>query len=118
MLDFARRAVRSAIGAAERVEGDVERHTPLADEERRLHDAVAALRRAADSLERHVQAIDTLAESLDPLTQSVNGLSGQITELMAVVAPLATAEREVSRFEHLLRRRRREGASSDTPATP
>jgi hypothetical protein len=111
MLDFVRGAVRSAIGAAEHVEAEVEHHSPLAVEEHKLHDAVAALHRATDSLEKHVEVIETLASSLPPLTQSVTRLTDQISELLHITAPLASAEREVGRLEHLFSRHRHEAES-------
>jgi hypothetical protein len=43
---------------------------------------------------------------LSPLTDSVTLLTTQINNLMDVLAPLATAERDVGRVEHLFSRHR------------
>jgi hypothetical protein len=75
VLDFLRGAIRSAIGAAEHVEAEVERYSPPAMEEEKLHDAGAALHRATDSLERHVEVVETLATSL-------NGSDGPATPMI------------------------------------
>jgi hypothetical protein len=118
MLDFLRATIRSAIGAAEHVEAEVEHHSPVAVEERKLHDAVAALHRATESLEKHVEVVETLAASLTPLTQSVTRLTDQIGELLRITAPLAAAEREVGRLEHLFGRHRHEGPPPDAEERP
>lgn len=105
-LDSLTGAIRSAIGAAEQ-EGA--QHSPLHETEAlrsELRDAVTATHRAADSLERHVEVVETLADSLTPLTESVTRLTDQIGELLKITAPMAAAEREVSRVEGFFGRRR------------
>jgi phage shock protein A len=113
MLDFVTGPLRSLLGVAEATEAGIERHAPTAQLEARLDDAVAAVHRAADSMERHVAVVESLADSL-PLTQSVTRLTDQLTELMKITAPVAAAEREVSRIERLFGRR---GARA-VPAAP
>lgn len=111
MFDFVTNAIRSALGAAEQ---DVIRHSPLQETEAlndQLREAVGAVHRAADSLERHVEVVDSLAVSLTPLTESVTRLTEQIGALLTITAPMAAAEREVSRLPHLFGRRRQPAAS-------
>jgi hypothetical protein len=106
VFDFVTNAIRSAIGAAEQ---DIIRHSPLQETEAlndQLREAVGAVHRAADSLERHVEVVESLAVSLTPLTESVTRLTEQIGQLLTVTAPIAAAEREVSRLPHLFGRRR------------
>jgi hypothetical protein len=113
-LDLLTRPLRSLLGGAEQVESDVVRHSPLAETrelEVKLAESVAALHRAADSMERHVAVVETLASSLPPLTESVTRLTDQLGELLSLTAPLAAAEREVSRIERLFGGRRRERGS-------
>jgi ABC-type transporter Mla subunit MlaD len=71
-----------------------------------LQEAVTAIHRAADSMERHVEVVETLATSVPALTDSVNALVKELNGLLAVVAPVAGAERDVSRVEHFFHRRR------------
>jgi hypothetical protein len=116
MLDFLTSAIRSAIGAAE---AQAVRHSPLHETEElttKLHEAIDAVHRAADSLERHVTVVESLAVSLTPLTESVTRLTDQIGTLLEFTAPIAVAEREVSRLEHLFGRRR--SVPQPQPPTP
>lgn len=109
-LDLLTRPLRSLLGEAEHAEADVEHHSPLGEVrelESKVDEAMSALHRAADSMERHVAVVEALASTLAPLTTSVIRLTDQLNDLLAVVAPLASAEREVSRVEHLFGRRRR-----------
>ncbi len=129
MLDRVTRPIGSVLGHLGRTAGI---HSPLAETreaEHHLHDAVGAAHRATDSLESHIAAVEALVEalvplaeslaplgqSLPPLTDSVTRLSEQIGELLRVTAPLAAAEREVSRVEHLFGRRRSQPPPSDRP---
>jgi len=105
MLDFVKGTLRSAIGAAEHVESDVEAHSP-AGVEAKLDEMIVVLHRTCESAERHVEVVEALAQSLVPLTDSVSKLSDQISVLMTVMAPLAAAEHDMSRVEALFRRRR------------
>jgi hypothetical protein len=106
MLDSVRGVMRSAIGAAEHVEGDVrtdvEAHTP-ARVEAKLDEVIVALHRAADSAERHVEVVEGLADTLEPLTDAVARLTDQINTLLQVTAPLAAVERDVMRVRNLTR---------------
>ena len=109
LLDIVTGPLRSVLGAAGRAETEVERRSPMyqtREVEERLEDAVSAVHRAADSMERHVVVVDNLASSLPPLTESVTRLTDQISDLLRITAPLAAAERDVSRVERLLHRRR------------
>jgi ABC-type transporter Mla subunit MlaD len=118
-LDLLTGPLRSLLGEAEHVEQDAVHRSPLGETrelEAKLADAVSATHRAAESLEQHVKVIGALADSLAPLTESVTRLSDQIGELLRVTAPLAAAERGVSRFEHLFGRRHR--AETQAPAQP
>jgi hypothetical protein len=118
MLDSLTGAIRSAIGAAEK---DAVRHSPLHEPEEltgELREAVGAMHRAAESLERHVEVVESLAVSLTPLTESVTKLSDQIGQLLAVTAPMAAAERDVSRAAHFFGRRRRAQPPAEGPEQP
>lgn len=104
MLEFIVRPLRSALGVAEH-----EVVTPVGRAERDIGDAVNAIHRAADSIDHHVEVIEGLATSVGPLTDSVNGLTETMAELVKLLAPMASAERDVERVEHMFgfRRRRR-----------
>lgn len=109
LLDSVTGLLRSALGMAESEGSEALSHTPMQDArlaEEHLKELVGALHRAADSAEREVEVVEGLAHSLPPLTEAVTVLSGQITELMAVLAPLAAVENRASRVEHLFGRRR------------
>ncbi|MGI8921817.1 MAG: hypothetical protein ACR2HD_09155 [Solirubrobacteraceae bacterium] len=122
MLDFARSALRSALGVEQAVQADVERHSPIAGPHRideKLHEAVEALHRTADSMERHVAILETLATSLPPLTESVTQLTAQIGQLLELGAPLQAAERDISRLGGLFRRRHPDSPDSlESPDSP
>jgi chromosome segregation ATPase len=101
--------LRSVLGASERAESDVAHAVPLREThelEAKLAEAVAAVTRACESLERHAEVLGTLSDALPALTDSVTHLTDELARLLTVTAPLAAAEREASRFQHLLRRRR------------
>jgi hypothetical protein len=65
------------------------------------------MHRACDSLERHVTVVEGLTDSLPALTESVTRLTDQLSVLLAVTAPVAATERELSRVEQIFGRRRR-----------
>jgi hypothetical protein len=100
-------AVRSVLGVSERAESDVVRATPLREThqlEAKLDETVAAVQRACESIERHADSIGALSDSLPALTESVTRLTEELSGVMRMTAPLEAAEREVSRFDRLLRR--------------
>ncbi|MHB8658667.1 MAG: hypothetical protein ACYC91_12055 [Solirubrobacteraceae bacterium] len=102
-------AIRSLLGPSERAGLDVAHHSPLGEAlvmEDKLSEAVAAIHRAAESMERHVAVVETLADSVPALTASVSRLTDELGGLLRVLAPVAGAEQELSRFEHLFRRNR------------
>lgn len=115
-LDLFTGPLRSLLGVAERAEEDVQQHVPASSLEARLEEAVAAVHRTAESLERHAMAVESLerhavvveslADSLPPLTESVTELTGHLDRLMKFAAPVAAAERELSRMERLFGRKR------------
>jgi hypothetical protein len=116
-LDFLAGPLRSLLGIAEQAETNVAARTPLHETrelERRLGEAVEAVHRSADSLERQIAVLETLANSLPPLTESVTRLTDQLVPLLGVIAPIDSAERELSQAEHLFRRHRHEHAAEGT----
>ena len=118
ILDPFLNPLRSILGTAEH---EVLEHTPMAetrDIEARLLEAVTAVHRATDSIERHVEVIETLAQSLPPLTESVTRLTNQLGELLTLTAPLAAAERDVSRVTHLFGRHHHEEAAPEPEGPP
>ena len=119
MLDWARAALRSAIGAAESVEVDVEAdvttYSPTVVEGK-LDEAIAAVHRAAEAAERQIDVLDGLARSLVPLTESVTRLTDQLNALLEVMAPIAAAEHEASRLSGLLHRHRPAAGPGEHPA--
>lgn len=117
-LDPFARALRSLLGEAER---DAVRASPLRDAEdveQRLDAAVSAIGRAAEAMEHHVEVVETLATSVPALTDSVNALVSELNGLLRVLAPLTATEREISRVERLLGRRRRSDRIPETRDTP
>ena len=106
MLDSVRGVMRSAIGAAEHVEGDVrtdvEAHSP-AQVEAKLDELIDVLHRTCESAERHVEVVEGLADSLTPLADAVSRLTDQINVLLEVTAPLAAVERDVARVRTIAR---------------
>jgi hypothetical protein len=118
LLDVAFGPLRRALGTAER---EVVVHSPMHETrevERKLLEGIEAVHRATDSIERHVEVIETLATSLPPLTASVTRLTDQLNALMELTAPLAAAEHEVSRIEHLFGRHRHERDAPPPPEPP
>jgi hypothetical protein len=96
--------MRSAIGAAEHVdvdvEADVETYSP-ARVEAKLDEMIEVLHRTCESAERHVEVVAGLADTLTPLTQAVTRLTDQLDLLLQVTAPLAAAEHEIARARDL-----------------
>jgi ABC-type transporter Mla subunit MlaD len=114
-LDLLTAPVRAILGATEKTEHDVISRSPLhqtSELERELKRAVDSIHRAADSMERHVAVLETLATSVPALTESVNALVRELNGLLGVLAPVAEAERDVSRFRHLFGHRHVASASS------
>ena len=114
-LDLLTAPLRALLGATEDAEHDVVRHSPLYQTralEHELEEAVALIQRAAESMERHVEVVETLATSVPALTESVNALVRELNGLLGVLAPVATAERDISRFGHLFGRRHVAGEPS------
>jgi hypothetical protein len=114
LLDPFTGALRSVLGVAE----TAATHTPLDDArmaEHGISELVHALHRVADSTERHVELLEGLAETIGPLNDKVTVLNTQVDELMAVLAPLQAAEKDISRVEHLFGRHRRHDAPPDEP---
>jgi phage shock protein A len=110
-LDPFVRPLRSLLGVTEQAEADIAHHSPLAEThalEAKLEEAVAAVHRAAEATERHVATLESLSDSLPPLTASVTQLTEQIRQLLALAAPLTSAEHEVSRLERLFHRQHSE----------
>jgi hypothetical protein len=106
---LASNALRSALRLLDGAEHEVEQHAPG---EERLHETIIVLHRTADSLDRHVEVLEGLAASLPALTDAVARLSVQLTELIALAAPLEAAERELSGLGHLFHRRARRSAAA------
>src|SRR5690348_12057525 len=109
MLDFLARPLRSALGFAEH-----EAVRPVVGAEHEIAEASRAAHRIADSIEQHIQVVEGLATSIGPLTESVNQLTKTMADLVTLLAPMAAAEHEVERVEHLFgfRRRRKPTPSS------
>jgi hypothetical protein len=108
MLEFLARPVRSALGLAEQ-----EVASPLTETARDIDDAVDAIRHATESIDHHVAVIEGLATAVGPLADSVDRLNATLTELVAILAPMAKAEQDVSEVRHFFGRRR-----SPAPAPP
>jgi hypothetical protein len=115
--------LRSLLGVAEHEEGEAVAHSPLhatIRAEEKLDHLAHALGNAAASADRQVEVLDHLARSLPVLTTEVTALTDQVTamsehalalntqleELVRLLAPIAGAERDVSRVARLFRRRR------------
>ncbi|MBV8711610.1 MAG: hypothetical protein JOY56_07510 [Solirubrobacterales bacterium] len=119
MLDFVLRPARSIIRVL-----NEDALKPLEETERETLDAVKAVDRVTGSIEHHVEVIETLATSVGPLTESVDRLNETMRDLVKMLAPLATAEREVAhteqrleQAEHFLgfRRHKKPAESESTP---
>ena len=120
-LDLLTKPLRVLLGEAEHAGHEAAEHSPLPNThelEQRLGEAISAAHRTAESVEQHVKVIESLADTLPPLTQSVTQLSDQIGHLLGVTAPLAAAERDVSKVEGFLHRRQHqeEVTPPETPA--
>jgi hypothetical protein len=117
VLDIVTGPLRWALGASEQAEREVARHSPVVETaalERELRDAIEAMHRACDSLERHVTVVEGLTDSLPALTQSVTRLTDQLGVLLAAMAPVTAAEKELSRMERFFGRRR----AAEHPVAP
>ena len=104
MLDFVTRPLRQALRAVESEFAAEVRETHQI--EAHILDAVDAIRHATASIEQHVEVIETLATSVAPLGDSVNRLTDTMDQLVALMAPMESAERGVHRLEHLFGRHR------------
>jgi methyl-accepting chemotaxis protein len=101
--EFVIRPIRSVLGMTEREVVDSVHE--VRDIEANMLDAVRAIENAAASIEHHVEVIETLATSVDPLRASVDRLTDTMQELVVMLAPVATVERDVHRIGHLFGRR-------------
>src|SRR3954470_22616318 len=102
MLGFVTRPLRSALGVTEHEV--VESLHETRDIEADMLGAVHAIENATASIERHVAVIETLATSVDPLRASVDRLTDTMQELVTMLAPMETVEREIHRAGHLFGR--------------
>ncbi len=103
MLDFATNAARSVLG----IVGVTEQRTEgLLGEVGELREAVAAMHRTAEAVERHVEVLGEVTDALPALTESVTRLCDQLAALLALAAPVESAERELSGLRRLFHRRR------------
>lgn len=119
LFDLMTAPLRAVLGASEQAEHDVVRHSPLyqtRELERELDHAVESIHRAADSMERHVAVLETLATSVPALTESVNALVSELNGLLGVLAPMDSAERDISRFGNLFGRRHPAQSPETQPA--
>jgi hypothetical protein len=115
LLDLALAPIRAVLGGAE---DEVEHMLPVRDIEHiqaRVLETAEAIKGATESIESHVAVIETLATSVQPLTLAVEQLTVQLVELTKLLAPVAAAEREVSRVGHLFSRHHDLPASPETP---
>jgi hypothetical protein len=110
LLDIALAPIRSVLGTAERGVLD---HTTI---DEKILDGVEAMRRTTESIEKHIEVVEALAASLPPLTESVTRLTDQIGELLRLTAPLAAAEHDIERVEHLFGRHRHHDEQRPEPA--
>jgi hypothetical protein len=113
MLEFLARPIRSALGVAE-----YQATRPVQAAEHEIAQSSGALHRVADSIERHIEVVEGLARSVGPLTESVNQLTQTMADLVALLSPMAAAERQVQQVERLFGFRRRRKAPASVPAPP
>ena len=115
MLDFATNAATNAARSVLGIVGVTEQRTEgLLGEVGELREAVEAMHRTAEAVERHVEVLGEVTEALPALTESVTRLCDQLGALLALAAPVESAERELSGLRRLFHRRR---ASPPQPAT-
>ncbi len=118
LLDLATAPLRAVFRSAEREAESAFPVRDLEEVESRVLSTAEAIRHATESIEAHVAVLETLATSIGPLTDVVAELTRQLAEINRVLGPVATAERDVSRIEHLFGRRKRTLSSPDEPASP
>lgn len=106
MLDFVTRPLRAIFGETEHDVVDTMHETR--DIEANMLGAIEAIENATASLEHHVEVIETLATSVDPLRASVDRLTDTMQDLVAMLGPIASAEREIQRAGRFLPRRHRD----------
>lgn len=117
MLDFLIRPIQSVLGGAERDVAKTVHETR--DIEANMLGAVRAIEDATESIEKHVAVIETLATSVDPLRASVDRLTDTMQELVAMMAPMETAEHEMHRVGRFFGRHHHDDApTEDAPAEP
>ena len=95
MLDFVFRPLRSALDVGERVISK-----PPEEPEHELSVIVDAIHRTAGSIDHQVEVIDGLAASVEPLKDPVNNLNATMIELVALLAPRASAELGIQDVQH------------------
>lgn len=106
IIDFLTGPIRAVLGITEREV--VEAVDETRDLEANMLGAVRAIENATASIEQHVAVIEGLATSIDPLRESVEGLTASMRDIVALMAPMATAEREIHRVGHLFGRHHHE----------
>jgi methyl-accepting chemotaxis protein len=116
MLDFFADQIRAVLGVAEH--DVVEPLHETRDIEADILGTVRAIENATASVERHVEVIETLATSVDPLRASVDRLTDTMQELVAMMAPMAAAEREVHRVGRIFGRHPHDEPSEARPPQP
>ena len=116
MLEFFTRPIRSVLGVAEHEVAEPLKETR--EIEGHMLEAVEAIHRATDSIEKHVEVIETLATSVDPLRASVDRLTDTMQDLVKLMAPMGSAEREVGRLGHLFGRHHHEEQAGPAEGQP
>ena len=113
MLDFLIRPIQSVLGGAERDVAKTVHETR--DIEANMLGAVRAIEDATESIEKHVAVIETLATSVDPLRASVDRLTDTMQELVAMMAPMETAEHEMHRVGRFFGRHHHDDSPTEDP---
>ncbi len=107
LLDLALTPLRMLLGQAEQEAEEVLPVREIEEIQNRVLDTAESIKRATESIESHVLVVESLATSIAPLTEAVADLTRQLAAINEVLAPLAGVERDVTRIEHLLGRRKR-----------
>lgn len=110
--------LRKLLGVVEQETEDVLPVKDIEEIQTRVLDSVEAIRDATEQIEAHAAQLESLVNTLPVLTAAVQDLTKELGVIAEVLAPIASAERDVSKLSHLLGRHRREEPAPNAVPSP
>lgn len=110
--------LRKLLGVVEQETEDVLPVKDIEEIQTRVLDSVEAIKDATEQIEAHAAQLEALVDTLPVLATAVQELTRELGVIAEVLAPLANAERDVSKLSQLLGRHRREEPAQNAVPSP